>query len=433
MHHLDVGHHGRGFGVCPVGYHVVYPPCRSGRVGVEVAVAFAEALGYLGDAAIHWYIEVCGCVVHTKPEDSASLGTLVTAHLSHKRPCRLLRSRRTLVPVLHGVQFECQSAVAQLAVPRTGVGALRDVKRRTLVLVAHALLHLLHAHLVIRLDIQRHTCACVLAAGLEERLARREIKVPVHVVREVAEERPHACLAHEQPREIVGVICLLEVEVLVFALEIAHLARELHHIFAPHPVGFVFEVDGCDACLVGMCGNAVVRNARCHPYGTFLARTFANQIHNPNLIGVAYGERLAARRIAVFSHQRRHARNRLTGSLATLQRDVNQASVVDAHSVLQLCATAPCGLADGQLMLIHIAHHRIGVAHLRDTAQRASRVPVAHLAHRTLGVICRGAEMEKSVQRVTVGCIRNHRAAVHRSVLADQKVGAGHACHPGTA
>ena len=61
------------------------------------------------------------------------------------------------------------------------------------------------------------------------------------------------------------------------------------------------------------------------------------------------------------------------------------------------------------------------VVSLSDTASDATAGNIAGV-----GIVCRGAEMKKSVQRITVGCIRNHRATVRRSVLADQEVGASH-------
>ena len=117
-----------------------------------------------------------------------------------------------------------------------------------------------------------------------------------------------------------------------------------------------------------MCADTVVGHAGSNPYGTLAPGSLADKVHYPHFVGVANREGLTAGGIAVFGYEGGHAVNRLAGSLAALQRDVDKAAVVYSDGVFQLVATAPCSLANGELVLVHIAHHSVGVRHLRDLA-----------------------------------------------------------------
>ena len=120
--------------------------------------------------------------------------------------------------------------------------------------------------------------------------------------------------------------------------------------------------------LVGMCSDAVVRNTCSYPYGTFLPRAFADDIHNPNLIRVAEREGLTLAGIAVLLDQRGHALDSLASRLAALQSNVDKASVIDAYGIPELLQSSPCRLTDGELVLVGVADNIVGVCYLRDGA-----------------------------------------------------------------
>ena len=129
------------------------------------------------DTAVDGYIDAGGGVVHAKPEDTARFGVGIAAHLCYEGEACLLSSGGALVPILHAIYLKTKSSVAQFAAPRTGVGALRDVKRRALILVAHAVFDVLCRHFAVGLDEERHGGACVFASGRYKGLARGVIVV----------------------------------------------------------------------------------------------------------------------------------------------------------------------------------------------------------------------------------------------------------------
>ena len=174
-----------------------------------------------------------------------------------------------------------------------------------------------------------------------------------------------------------------------------------------------------------MGADGVVRHTDGHPVSAFLSGTFADEIHDPHLLRVAEREGLAFRRIAVLVDEGDEPLDRLAGGLAALQRDIDERPVVDADGVPERLSAAPGGLTDGDLVLVHVTDYRIGVRHLRDSAQRAAGVPVFDLAHGPFGpVLCR-REMQETVHAVRVGGVGDHRTAVRRGVLAYQEIGAG--------
>ena len=125
----------------------------------------------------------------------------------------------------------------------------------------------------------------------------------------------------------------LEREICVLTFKITFLACELHNVFRVAPVFLVFEVDSGDTRLVGMGTDTIVRYASSHPNSAFPPRTFANQVHNPNFIRVAYRKGLALAGITVFLDQRGDTIDGFAGSLAALESNINQTSVVNTDSV----------------------------------------------------------------------------------------------------
>ena len=67
----------------------------------------------------------------------------------------------------------------------------------------------------------------------------------------------------------------------------------------------------------------------------------------------------------------------------------------------------------------------VSVGCLRDLAEVLARVPVSHIKHGALGVICRRAVIETTVERVGIGCIGDHRRPISAGPWCHQEVRAG--------
>ena len=132
-----------------------------------------------------------------------------------------------------------------------------------------------------------------------------------------------------------------------------------------------------DAGLVGVAADVAVGDAAGHPHGTvgvFVfqllgqvgfdgALAFADEFEDPHLVGVGDGEALALAVVGVVAHEAGEDLDGLAGVLGALEGEVDERAVVDAALNLlgQLLAAAVGGLADGQLVLVHVAHDAVGV------------------------------------------------------------------------
>ena len=258
----------------------------------------------------------------------------------------------------------------------------------------------------------------------------------------MTEETPYACFANVQTREVKGVIGSLEGEEgIVFVGEIAFLAGKGDHILVPHPLAvfagvaeafLLSALDGylTDTGLVGVAGDAVVGDAYGYPYGSLAVLTFADEVHHPHLVGVADREGLAFAAVAVGLYQVGHALDGLAGSLAALQGDVDKASVVDTLTAPEFFAAAPGRLADGELVLVHVADDGVGMTNFRNLHQGFTGVPLVDLTHGTGLMVSGGLELQKSVQRVAVRRVRDKGTTICRSRLTYDKIGASFARHP---
>ena len=114
-----------------------------------------------------------------------------------------------------------------------------------------------------------------------------------------------------------------------------------------------------------MAGDAIIRNTDSDPNRALVTGTFSNHLHHPDLILVGDRERLATAVITIFLHQARHDLDRLAGRLRPLQRDIDQAAVVhDSGRIHQLAPAPKRAFRYRQLMLVHVAYHRVGPFHL---------------------------------------------------------------------
>ena len=196
-----------------------------------------------------------------------------------------------------------------------------------------------------------------------------------------------------------------------------------------------------DAGLVGVTADVAVGNAACHPNGTvfififqFLGEVslygfgaFADELKNPHLVGVADAEALALAVVGIGAQETGKGENGLTGIAGTLEGEVDKAAVINTafNLVRQLFATAVGGLADGQLALVHVAHHAVGVSHLRNLDEGRAAVPIDNLEHRASGIVGGATVVELTVERVAVGGVGDHGAAILGGTFGEKEIGAG--------
>ena len=361
--------------------------------------------------------------------------------------------------VLLAVHLEAHGAPTVGAGKGAGAHVPAHVHGSALVVVAHQVHHLVHIHLVVRFNPKGHTLGLGVAHGvflILEGLA-------VHAV----EHGVHTGVAAADAAEGERCVSVAEGELLVLAVEPAasagigddvggidafHLGLiDVVHVhaadggvqtFALGLLEFLaFQGELGDAGLVGVAAHIAVRYATGNPHGTlsvfilqFLGQvslhggsTLANQLKDPHLVGVADGEALALAAIAIVCHQLGHPVDGLAGILGTLQCHIDQRAIVDAlHLVLPaLLASAVGRLADGQLVFVHVAHHAVGVSHLRDFKQLASAVPVHQHEHRAGRIVGCLAVVQLAIQRVAVRGIGNHGAAILGSPFCEKEIGTG--------
>lgn len=179
-----------------------------------------------------------------------------------------------------------------------------------------------------------------------------------------------------------------------------------------------------DAGMIGMTRDAIVGHTAGHPHGPLAGLALAYHLHDPGMVGIGYRKRFAAGGIAIAVDQRDHGVESRIGGLGALQGDVDQRAIVDGTRALELRASAPCRLRDGQAMLIHIAVGGKCVGNLGNLAQRLAGVPLHHLAHSARRMIGCRLMVELTVESVGVGGIRRDHRSVDRSLLARNKIGA---------
>ena len=320
-------------------------------------------------------------------------------------------------------------------------------------MVAHQVHHFVHIHLVVGFNPQGHTLGFGVAHGVFLIAAGLFVHTEEHGI--------HAGVAAADTAEGEGSVGVAERELLVLAFEPTAgtgigdhvggidafhfgLIDIVHVVAADNGVqtlsfGFAeflaFLGELGDAGLVGVTAHIAVGDAACHPYGTvgvfifqFLGHVgfdgggaLADEFENPHLVGVADGKTLAFAAIAIVGHHLGHPVDGLAGVLGALQGDVDERAVVDAlHFVLPALLTAAVsGLADGQLVFVHVAHHAVGVCHLGDFKELAAAVPIHQHEHRAGGIVRCLAVIQLAVQHMAVGGIGYHGAAVLGGTLGE--------------
>ena len=149
-------------------------------------------------------------------------------------------------------------------------------------MIAHHILYILNAHLLVRNHPERH----ILRIRI---LAECPIQIWSHVI-EVVEHRPCTGIAETTAREIRLGISHLPREICILALEPALAASKRNHVLGIHHVLLVLHVELADAALVGMSTDCIIRNTEGYPYSTLGTGTFTHHLHDPSLIRIADGE-----------------------------------------------------------------------------------------------------------------------------------------------
>ena len=180
-----------------------------------------------------------------------------------------------------------------------------------------------------------------------------------------------------------------------------------------------------------MGADAVVGNAQRHPYGALPSRSFANNLHNPCLVGVAHRDALTTAVVAILLHQACHAGNRLAGSSRALQCQPHQAEIVQQTlTVDQLQPTIKRGFDNSDLPLIHQPDHIISIVHLLHIATLVGRTPAVDGDLLAFGMASGRAVEQRAGEAETVAVVTAHYTPILRGLLAHNQVGARHGRHP---
>ena len=242
----------------------------------------------------------------------------------------------------------------------------------------------------------------------------------------LAIEAPHAGFAETEGTEIGRRIGSRETEVLVFPVKVAFLTGKRDDVGRIEAILLVIQGELMNAAVVGMCGDAVVRDADSHPHSSLHTGTLTYHLHDPCFVGICNGKALPFAVITVFLHQVGHHLDGLTGSPAALQSQVYQTSVINqTGGVGQLGTSAERGLGNGHLILIDVTDDVVGLCHLRDLSQKLVCVPVADVNHLARRMLAGRIMAQVTEHTVRVGGVRNQHRTVSRCSFAYNQVGAG--------
>ena len=170
-----------------------------------------------------------------------------------------------------------------------------------------------------------------------------------------------------------------------------------------------------DAALIGVCRDAVVRNAHSHPNCSFLGIALTDHFHNPNFIGIGNGEGFPFRGVTILGHEVGHHLDGFTCGLGTLQTEGHQRNVVDTAFLLlrpQLFASAESGFGDSHLIFVDVAHHVVSNGSFRNFAEVVMRVAIDDATHRAGGVCAGRIVYQTSIHAPRVSAVRNEAFAV---------------------
>ncbi len=193
---------------------------------------------------------------------------------------------------------------------RSGSEILADIKGSSFVMVAHGVLDILNGDFTIRFQEKRHRSICLTQYIRQKLIATvgKHIKIA-----------PYTSLTITTGAKIKRSVCTGKTEIFVYPLEITFLTRKRDNIRRIHTIFLVIHIKLMDAALIGMGRNAVIRHTDSHPDSSTHTGSFTDHLHNPYLIRIGDGKRLATAVISIFLYQLRHYFNGFTGSTRTLQ------------------------------------------------------------------------------------------------------------------
>ena len=174
-------------------------------------------------------------------------------------------------------------------------------------MVSHHVGYVFDCEFLGRLHVEREPLAAVITHGIVEEFVSIPgdhpsviVLVAEPAVAQDVERAPYPRFATSHRAEIERCVGIAEAELVVLALEVAFLPGEFDDVLGIEAVLRVVEREGGDAGLVSVRGNVAVRYLHCHPDYALVQvaavleqRTLAYYLHYPDLVLVAYGERLA--------------------------------------------------------------------------------------------------------------------------------------------
>ena len=360
--------------------------------------------------------------VVSEPEHASDGVGEPASHLCYKGAGTLLCGNGTLVEVGLAFVFVGEGTGEIGACIDAAVHLAGEVERCPLVVVLVGSDDVAEVEQAVRLEVEGHHLR------LSDVLAVDEVEIAVHAVDEAVEEAPYAGIAEALAAEVGRAVGIAEGEFAVLAVEVSLFACELHHVLGIHHVFLVLHVEGVDAALVGVCGNAVVGNAYGNPYRPLLFVAFANHFENPDFVGVGHAEAFSASAVSVFVDEVGHYADSLACGLGTLQSEGHERGVVDAaFRVLcrQFGPSAEGGFHDGKLELVHQSHYGVGFGCFGDVAEVVVGVTVDDAAHFAGSVLSGRVVDELAVHAVAVHVVRDEGGSGFRCLLAYQEIGAG--------
>mmetsp|Transcript_3897 Transcript_3897/g.7855 ORF Transcript_3897/g.7855 Transcript_3897/m.7855 type:complete len:249 (+) Transcript_3897:947-1693(+) len=167
--------------------------------------------------------------------------------------------------------------------------------------------------------------------------------------------------------------------------EQTNLLGEGHDIVRVHDVR-AFPVEGSNPSLVGVAADGPVRNLDCSPDTPELMLPLPNDLVDPNFVGIGNGETFSLGCVPVGLHEMVHGGDSLPGSSSTLERDPDQASIVNDTSrvgLTKILKTPECSLPDAKPNLVAVTNYIVGrTLGLRNVAQVGARIPIINIALR---------------------------------------------------
>ena len=239
----------------------------------------------------------------------------------------------------------------------------------------------------------------------------------------MVQHRPGTCIAETTTREIRLCIRHLPGEISILALEPALAAGKRYHILGIHHVLLVLHIELADATLVSMCTNCIIRNTESYPNHALRAWSLAHHLHNPSFVRITDGKGFAFWIITIGIGEGGHHLDSLTGSLTTLQGNIDEWTIVhDTCRISHLLTSTISSFTDGDLPFIDIANHIISLGSLRNLTMIFIGIPIVNLTHLALSMLT-GRKMTEILEHtIVIGTIWTHHRSINRCFFSYYKV-----------